>query len=516
MGGLPAGPLAGRWLVPDLATAAAIVTFLYCLFLFEGHWKLFRDSDTGWHIRAGEAMLASRSLPRTDPYSFTRTGSPWYAWEWGADLLMGLAHRWGVAGVALLYGCAIALCTWIWVRLHWAAGGDFLLAAAMTAPFLSTTNLHWMARPHVLSWIFLLGAVGWCERTSRQPARFDARQLFLVAVASAAWANIHASFFMGAGIGLVYSASHLIRPLVWNFSRPAEWRTAGRFLAAAAASLAGSLANPYGWDLHRHIAAYLTDHELMARIGEFQSYNFHSEGSGQILLTVALAMMGGVLAWTQQRPAHFFLAALLVGGALRSARALPLVALVLLPLANGALRQALDEAQRLRPGLRRWLTGARAYSDRLRHLDRDMRGWLWAPAALLLAAVLLRSPGVAARTGFPRDQFPVEAAPQVESLPASARLLAPDKFGGYLIYRFAGRRPVFFDGRSDLYGAEFMKQYGRLMQVRPGWQEIAAPYRFTHALLPNDYSLIPAMQAAGWLERYRDSTATLLERPEAP
>ena len=50
------------------------------------------------------------------------------------------------------------------------------------------------------------------------------------------------------------------------------------------------------------------------------------------------------------------------------------------------------------------------------------------------------------------------------------RLLAPDKFGGYLIYRFQGRMKVFFDGRSDLYGAEFLKQYARLVQVRPsGW-----------------------------------------------
>ncbi len=493
---------------------AAVVTFLYCLFLFEGHWKLFRDSDTGWHIRAGETMLASKSLPRTDPYSFTRTGSRWFAWEWGADALMGAAHRWGLAGVAVLYGAAIALCTWMWVRFHWTSGGDFFLAAAMTAPFLSTTNLHWMARPHIFGWILLLAAVWWCEWVSRRPTRFALRQLLWVVAVSAIWANLHASFFTGTGIALVYAASCVIRPLVWNFSRDEEWKTAGRFFAAAAASLAGSLINPYGWDLHRHVAAYLTDRDLIARIGEFQSYNFHAEGSAQIILSLALGATGGVLAWTQQRPAHLILSAILLAGALRSARALPLVALILLPLANGAIRQAMDETGRLRPGLRRWLTGACAYSGRLRLLDRSMRGWLWAPAAVLLALVVMRSPGVAARTGFPRDQFPVEAAARIEAVPSPVRLLAPDKFGGYLIYRFAGRLPVFFDGRSDLYGAEFMKQYGRLMQVRPGWQEIAASYQFTHALLPNDYSLVPALQAAGWRLVYRDATATLLAGPK--
>ena len=68
-----------RWFVPDLAFATACVTLFYCLFLFQGYQKLFRDSDAGWHIRTGEAILTTGNLPRTDPYSFTRGGQPWFA-----------------------------------------------------------------------------------------------------------------------------------------------------------------------------------------------------------------------------------------------------------------------------------------------------------------------------------------------------------------------------------------------------------------------------------------------------
>ena len=90
------------------------------------------------------------------------------------------------------------------------------------------------------------------------------------------------------------------------------------------------------------------------------------------------------------------------------------------------------------------------------------------------------------------------AAAELEKLPSGMRLLAPDKFGGYLIYRFQGRIKVFFDGRSDLYGAEFLKQYARLVQVRPGWQKQLDRFDFTHALLPADYSLVPALEQIGW------------------
>src|SRR5215469_7986216 len=95
------------WLIPDVAMVAACVTLFYCLFLFQGYRKLFRDSDAGWHIRTGEQILATGNLPRTDPYSFTRAGQPWYAWEWGADLIMGAIHRAaGLGGIALFYSVA--------------------------------------------------------------------------------------------------------------------------------------------------------------------------------------------------------------------------------------------------------------------------------------------------------------------------------------------------------------------------------------------------------------------------
>ena len=95
-------------------------------------------------------------------------------------------------------------------------------------------------------------------------------------------------------------------------------------------------------------------------------------------------------------------------------------------------------------------------------------------------------------------------------VPLVPLLLAPDKFGGYLIYRFDGRLKVFFDGRSDFYGASFLRDWRNLVQVRPGWQDQITRYGFTHALLPNDYSLVDALQRAGWTVLYRDRTVTLL------
>jgi hypothetical protein len=476
------------WLLPDLALVAACVTLVYCLFLFQGYRQLFRDSDAGWHIRAGEAILSTGDLPRTDPYSFTRAGQPWFAWEWMADIAAGAVHRAaGLSGVALYYAAAIAAGVWLWFRLHWALEGDFLLACAMAPLLLSTCNIHWLARPHILSWLFLLAALLYAER-ARPPFRF--RHAIEIAIFTALWANIHASFFFAPLIALIYAAGYAIR------RGPARW-----FLWAALVSAVAPLANPYGWHLYAHVFRYLTDSELLARIGEFQSFDFHAAGSWPIIATLLVGVAGGTLALLGKRLEHFALAMLITAMALRSARALPLVALLLLPLANAAITGTLRRAA--------VLEGFLAYSARLRAIDARFSGLGLVPLVVLACFALLRLPAIQAATGFPPDQFPVEA---YSHLPAGARLFAPDKFGGYLIYRSQGARKVFFDGRSDLYGAEFLKQYARMVQVRPGWREYWESFHFTHALVPDDYPLVPALEQLGWKAVYHDQTATLLAR----
>jgi hypothetical protein len=495
--------------MPDLALTGAMVSIVYLLLFYGGASALFRDSDAGWHIRAGELMLNSGKLPQTDPFSFSKAGQAWIAWEWLADVIMGSVFQIaGMSGVALIYTLAIAASVWMWFRLSWAAGGNFILACLFASPLLSTTNLHWLARPHVFSWLFLLGTVWYCETLREKPG---VSHLAAVALAGMVWANMHGSFFLGPVIALLYAAGAWMRTAIWDFAvYDLKADRAAWFAWVAGAALAGSLVNPHGWQLHRHVIAYLADAQLLDRIGEFQSFNFHADGSLQIILALLIGICGGVAALSERRPERFLLALLLTAGALRSARMLPVAALLLLPLANGSLTAALRKAQ-ISARIRKALDEVLNYGDRLLRLDRGLNGAALVPfVAVALYAVLHAS-----HPGFPTDQFPVAAAAKVAELPATARVFAPDKFGGYLIYRFNGDRKVFFDGRSDFYGADFLRRYSRMVQVRPGWQAEFAKWHFTHALLPVDYSLIPALEAQGWTELYRDRTTVLLGDPKA-
>jgi hypothetical protein len=180
-------------------------------------------------------------------------------------------------------------------------------------------------------------------------------------------------------------------------------------------------------------------------------------------------------------------------------------ALLLLPLANGSITVVLSRAANLAPKLRRGLDDFLGYGDHLRAIERNFHGFAIVPLAAIFIFMSIR-----ARAGFPANELPVAASAVVATLPANARILAPDTFGGYLIYRFNGERKVFFDGRSDFYGARFVDGYLRLATLENGWRNEFNRWNFTHALLPPDYRLIPALEANGWRELYRDRTAVLL------
>ncbi len=111
-----------RLLVPSLSDFFFLAILIW-LFMSAGSagWQgLLVDGDAGWHIRTGEYILDHHAVPRHDLYSFSKPDAPWYAWEWGSDVIDGSLHRLaGLKGVVLMAGVVIALFATTLVRQRW-------------------------------------------------------------------------------------------------------------------------------------------------------------------------------------------------------------------------------------------------------------------------------------------------------------------------------------------------------------------------------------------------------------
>jgi len=488
-------------LLPSFGAVVFAVTLLQVLFLAQGAQSLFRDSDTGWHVRNGEAILTTAAVPQVDSFSYTRGGRQWFAWEWLSDVMLGGAHRIaGLPGVALLAALVIALTAWGAARLSLSLGGNLFFTAAAMVLLLGTTSIHWLARPHVFSWLFALLFLSIAEHERRGGT---GRTLYALPLLACLWANVHASFLLGPAILFIYVIGEWLGriPLLRE-----EGKNAGlRFAAACLVSLLATFVNPYGWHLHEHVLTSLQNNYLMDHVAEFRSFSFHSAGALHVELFLLVAVLGAAALVRQRAFGPALLALAMLHLSLYSARHLPTAAVLLLPLCVAALTREAEGWPRLRSLL--------DYSKRLQAIDRNVWGAI--PIVLLLAATVtgLGTLARAGRIGFDSAEFPVRAADFLQQHDPEARVFAKDQWGGYLIYRFAGHLKVFIDGRGDFYGQDFLEIYFQVAEAKPGWDAVLKRFDVRFVLVSPHNALASALQlSSDWKRVHADSVAAVFQR----
>src|SRR3954464_5653563 len=112
---------------------------------------VLNDSDTYWHIRAGEWMLAHRQVLRADVFSYTAGGAPWLTQEWLAEIVMALG--WAAGGwvaIHLLFAVCAALTAGL-VGYSVRARVNFVPALLAVVLGLCCVTGSLLARPHMLA-----------------------------------------------------------------------------------------------------------------------------------------------------------------------------------------------------------------------------------------------------------------------------------------------------------------------------------------------------------------------------
>src|SRR5271166_772007 len=77
-----------RWFLPSIGDLF-FVALVGVLVFTNLSVRLLGDAGIGWHIRTGQIILATHSIPHVDPFSSSMSGHPWFAWEWLYDVLVG-------------------------------------------------------------------------------------------------------------------------------------------------------------------------------------------------------------------------------------------------------------------------------------------------------------------------------------------------------------------------------------------------------------------------------------------
>jgi hypothetical protein len=161
----------------------------------------FDDPDMWWHLRMGEVISATHSIPTTDLFSYTANHHAIVPQEWLSEALIYGAYKLGGYSGLMLWLCfftaALFVAGYILCSLY---SGNLKIAflGAMTVWLFSTVGLA--VRPQLIGYLLLVFELILLHLGRKRNPRW----FFGLPVLFVLWVNCHGSFFLGLAVLVVF------------------------------------------------------------------------------------------------------------------------------------------------------------------------------------------------------------------------------------------------------------------------------------------------------------------------
>ena len=476
-------------------------------------WQMINaDGDLALHLNLGKYILNTGSIPLRDVFSHTLAGEPVIQHEWLTTVLFeGIKRVFGLEGIVFL--CALVIsATFLLLFKHLISRSKTILPVLFVV-FLTLINsiVHWLARPHIFSFLFL--TIWLITLENLQSGK--TKRWWLLPGLMLLWVNLHGGFIIGFITWLIYGLgigwdrlSHSVEQK--EFHAPNFWRF---YLLGGAASFIVSLINPSGIGLWTKVLGHVGSRYLADITHEFQSPNFHDITYWPLLIYILLLVVSLGYSKKKVRSELLFNAAAWLLMGLYSIRNIPLFAIAAAPLLAAVLNDLLIDT----PSNKKFGPWIQGLDNRFKNLNAQLNGYFW-PLFSILIAVLGLSMGYRFDLDgngyiFDPEVFPLEAVDWLEKNPQEGEMFNYFTWGGYLEYRLWPEEKVFIDSKVDFFGEDFLREYGQAILVEEGWEDVFTNYSVDWAILPKETRLVSALQSdLGWEIIYQDNTTAVLKR----
>ncbi|MHB1132256.1 MAG: hypothetical protein ACYC4L_07675 [Chloroflexota bacterium] len=469
------------------------------------------DVDLGWHLRTGQLIWETGTIPRSDPYSYTVNGQPWITHEWLSEAIMWPVYaRWGHAGLMVMASSVLTAGLWLtYQQMREEAIPRVGATLALLLGAFAAMSI-WGTRPTIvtlcLAPLFALILRRWW--------RGQDRWLVALPPVMALWVNLHGGYMFGLGLVAVY----LVAGMASHWLPSEAPRGSLRALSLAAIlTLAAALLNPNTYHILWYPFDTLTSEAMRKYLGDWPSPDFHQIRYVPFALMLGLFFVSAARTGRRIAAIDLLLVLSLAALGLQSNRHVPLFALVCTPILARLLRNLAEEMRDLLAG--------NSLASRLVAANRPLQpglalvlvNWLVLLAALGgLAWQVKNSLEPTSIDAVHNSYFPAAAVRYIEEEGLSGRIYNAYNWGGYLVLQFHPQRAVFIDSRADVYRDAFIEEYLEAYYVRPGWRETLAKHQVDYALLERTSSAAVLFTASGeWREVYADEVAVLLARTTA-
>jgi hypothetical protein len=502
-------------LMPSITDLIFVALFL--LLLSIGSSVLLSDADIGWHIKAGEYILKTGSVPREDIFSYTMRGKAWYAWEWLFDVILAVIHRAAGLNGAVMFGAlTIALTFTLLFRFLLQRSMDLIISVALVFIAFMASAIHCLARPHIVSWLLTLVWYRLIDDFQVSGKKY----LLVLPLIMVIWVNLHGGFLFGILLLALYGMGNILTQLVTSdeVARRQAAQRALYFAVLTAACLLATLANPYGYKLHTHIVHFLRSPITYQIPGEFKSPDFHMLPIKFFELLLILSLLLSSLSVRRLNVVQVLLVVSSIHFALYAMRGIPLAAIIVTPIIAmnlSAWLNSLPERPGVCSGLRVVTQRITNFSNNMASLERRFAGRGLSIAFALVAMFICLNGGwffgkriLAAE--FAHYKYPIAVSQFISANQPQGRVFNTYGWGGILIYELYPEFKVYVDSRSDFYPEDFLQRYLKVVEVKPDWKKVLQEDGIDWIVVSSQSMLAMALkETREWKTLYDDSVAII-------
>ena len=453
----------------------------------------FDDPDMWWHLRTGQIIWTTHTVPLADQFSYTSDQHVRIPHEWLAQVLIYGAYRLGGYPGLMLWLCllsaALLIASYV---LCWTYSGNAKVGflGALIIWLFATSGLS--IRPQMIGYLLLILELLLLHLgRTRNP-----RWFFLLPPLFAFWVNCHGTFFPGLVIGVAVLLCSLITfrlgPIV-----PSSWdsRTRQMLTLALMLSIAALWLNPVGAKqvfyplnvmLHTPINLNQVEEWMPLQLNDGRGFGFLAV-LGSIFLVMILRR--SELFWDE-----LLLLVLGIGVAANHRRMVFVFGILAAPILSRLLSPLWD--------------GYHAEEDRA------------VPNAVLIAASLLIAfwsfPGLRNLTAQVDKGSPVKAVEFIKTHHLSGRMLNDYTYGGYLTWA-APEQPVFVYGGADIVDWNgIVDEFGKWATLQSDPNALPDKYRVNFCLLASQSPMVRVLPLLGkWKVIYSDDRSVIFARAGA-
>lgn len=485
-----------EFLIPSIGDIIFISIFFYLSF-FTGN-SLLNDGDTGYHIRAGEYILENLSVPKFDIFSYHFPPIQWTAHEWLSEVLMAAIYNLsGLTGIVLFFSFLIAFSYYLFFKILRKYDVNILFTVVILLLAIASSQIHWLARPHLFSMVLLI--IWYYILDSFQYK--DINHLSIMPFIMILWVNLHGSFILGFLLLGIYLIGNIVS-FVMHKEKESKSKVIN-LIVIIFLCLIASIINPYSYEILLFPFKLTSNRFIMDNVNEFLSPNFHEP----MLYTLLLFLLITVLALSKKRlnTIEFMLIILFTYMSLYSIRYVPLFSIIVSPILSRYLQNIFEEGS----GRIKKFLYIRA--QRISQIDSSAKGYFFPLIAVFIVIIISIKGGISFE--FDKKSKPVEAVNFLKKEWISGNMFNNDEFGDYIIYAAWPEYRVFFDGRSDMYGTEKMKEYFKIAHIQPGIDDVLEKYKIDWIIYNSGSSLSQyLLQRKDWRLIYSDGVSDIFVR----